>query len=247
MATLWGQQGVLLFGGHHGDLYYNDLWLWNGREWQPQAPNDTAGTAPESRAYHGATYDESLEQMVISGGTNEDEKIATTWAWHGGEQRWTKYYAKPEFPLNNLTSLEYDPIQNQLVGIGAELFQADDASVRLGSMMLTHKLREEPISTMSYLVPDALYQHEVLYLRGRGAVVNESRTIQKHQWTTTSNGIVTVLGNEPDFDMRAESLPLGSQVIGYAVQDDLGNWSVQQVGEITVQESERFYFPIIMR
>jgi len=227
------RQEALLFGGQDGDTYFNDLWRWNGSTWQIQTFD---GDVPTARANHGAAYDETTKQMVIAGGENSRDRVSNTWSWDG--QSWMIHYANFELPFNLIASLEYDIENKQMIGIG----KGNDSDQN--SMILIYQLREEPISTISYLTPKDLYQHEILYLGGRGATTDESRSIALYQWTLDGEPISD---SQAEFTMSAESLSPGFHTIRYAVQDDDGDWSEQQVEEIFVRESLRFYLPTVMR
>ncbi len=78
-------QKTVMFGGWDGSQYLNDTWTFNGKKWKQLKTS----VAPPARAAGGATYDSTLQQVVLFGGYNGDY-LNDTWLWNGATSTWTQ-------------------------------------------------------------------------------------------------------------------------------------------------------------
>ena len=111
---------VVLFGGDHGGdcfrTFFDDTWTWNGITWTQQFP----ASSPSGRTAHLMTYDPSLFQVVMFGGTaGPPSALGDTWAWNG--TTWTQL-SLPTSPSGRWNyGLAYDPLIDGLLLFGGEL------------------------------------------------------------------------------------------------------------------------------
>jgi len=75
---------VLLFGGVSSpeDYPLNDIWKWQGTEWELLVPETTK---PPSRLNHAMAYDEYRERLVVFGGWVNPGMDDNTWEWDGAD------------------------------------------------------------------------------------------------------------------------------------------------------------------
>jgi len=83
---------TVLFGGHD-EAARNDLWTWDGFNWQNQyedaRPVDQADPKPLRRWGHAMVYDELREEVVLFGGSRDDAGFfSDTWILNGTQ--WTE-------------------------------------------------------------------------------------------------------------------------------------------------------------
>jgi len=75
---------VLLFGGQDAEgSYLNDLWAWDGTNWEQLFFQD-GPTLPPARTQHSAAYHRATQQMIIFGGHNGIDALDDTWLWSDG-------------------------------------------------------------------------------------------------------------------------------------------------------------------
>lgn len=84
--------GVVLFGGWSGqprNVYYDDLWRWDGRQWT-EVPID--GPRPDAGSQAGLAFDSANQRLVLSGGGTVSEgrfvPADGPWSWNG--VRWSR-------------------------------------------------------------------------------------------------------------------------------------------------------------
>jgi len=222
-------QEVLLFAGKGSDdIYYNDLWSWDGAGWQER----TTSEQPQPRAGHSATYDPIRLRMVVAGGENQTAEFRETWVWDG--YSWRKRRDQPELSLFYINALDHDPVNDLLVGLGEQ-----NGGNQLGEGLLIHQaysdtVDTDPIATISYVAPKDVLQSEQIIFEGRGSDGDNTDIITAHRWTHDAE----VISTQATFSMTASTLPLGTQIIRYAVQDDEGNWSQDQIQQVYVRDPE---------
>ena len=100
---------VVLYGGGKPELR-NEIWEFDGKNWQHVQPSDTAGPGP--RIWNSLVYSDDLKMVVVHGGLapkNED-----TWGWNGKD--WTKIATGG--PIGKLIALGYDPKRKTILAYG---------------------------------------------------------------------------------------------------------------------------------
>lgn len=111
---------IVLFGGDNGGgdccrIYYNDTWTWDGVTWTQQSPS----VSPSARSGPSMTYDVSLGQVVLFGGTSDPPQgLNDTWAWNG--KTWKQLEATQPSGLW-VAPMDFDPLSGGLVLFGGEL------------------------------------------------------------------------------------------------------------------------------
>lgn len=72
---------MVIFGGHDGALYYNDIWAFDftNRQWSQLTPGGFV--RPAARAYHAASYDPLRQRMVVWSGQTTGGLPADTDVW----------------------------------------------------------------------------------------------------------------------------------------------------------------------
>ncbi len=102
---------VVLFGGHTGYSTYADTWRWNGATWSLAVQP----SSPPARELAGAAFDRARGQMVIFGGSHQDNGGAynDTWTWNG--TRWTKATPAISPPQRYRHAMAYDPVRSVVV------------------------------------------------------------------------------------------------------------------------------------
>jgi hypothetical protein len=114
---------VILFGGY-SSLYgvYGDTWSWNGSNWTELHP----ATSPSpSTPYAQATYDPSIQRIVLFGGglpsccnnlfTND------TWTWNG--TNWAKLHPVTSPPPQGQGAMTYDATNHEIILFGGQYGQ----------------------------------------------------------------------------------------------------------------------------
>jgi hypothetical protein len=98
MAYDPGSHRLIMFGGS-GVAPFNETWLFNGKVW-------TQGTTPAdmaSRQFFGMTYDESLQSVVVAGGSGYPD----IWIYNGAS--WMRGPNLPSDMAKERFGLAYDP------------------------------------------------------------------------------------------------------------------------------------------
>jgi N-acetylneuraminic acid mutarotase len=75
-----GENGIILFGGHDSDSYFDDTWKFNltDNSWQEINPDSSI---PDERWNHSMAYDESMDSVILFGGNNTGGKYNDTWKY----------------------------------------------------------------------------------------------------------------------------------------------------------------------
>ena len=114
-------KAVVLFGGDNGGgdccrIYYNDTWTWDGVNWTQLSP----AVSPSARTAAPMTYDVSLGQVVVFGGTSgPPEALNDTWGWNG--KTWKQLSPANQPSARYVSSMDFDPLSGGLVLFGGEL------------------------------------------------------------------------------------------------------------------------------
>jgi hypothetical protein len=114
--------GGIATGGSGREL--DDTWIWNGRSWSQQSPNDVIGfrtDAPAAR--HGAVmaYAPGAHGLVLFGGTARDPTTAPlndTWVWN--RTKWTRLDVAGPPSTAVTVAMSYDLSAGQLVLVTAD-------------------------------------------------------------------------------------------------------------------------------
>lgn len=116
---------TLLFGGNRvlfgkdadAAVFLNDLWQWNGRQWQ-----ELPASGPAARAEAALAFDEQRGRAVLFGGyrrvNGQVERLGDTWEWDGA--RWTQVSTTGPRPRNG-AALAYDRERRCVVLFGGNL------------------------------------------------------------------------------------------------------------------------------
>ena len=110
---------MMVFAGYSGGML-NDLWslsLTGGPSWKTLTH---AGTPPDPREEHSATYDPVGERMVIFGGTNGTTTIGDAWSLAlTRDHRWSRLTPAGSPPSNRSGhTAVYDPLRQRMVIYG---------------------------------------------------------------------------------------------------------------------------------
>lgn len=109
---------LVLFGGTSYDsktnttVVRNDLWEWDGVDWEERTP---AGDLPDARFGAAMAYDSARSRLVLFGGdrdTGVNPVLGDTWAWDG--TAWTKL-AGPGPGATSGTAMAYDSARDRMV------------------------------------------------------------------------------------------------------------------------------------
>ncbi|HEY4613119.1 MAG TPA: hypothetical protein VII11_09065 [Bacteroidota bacterium] len=116
------RRGVaLLFGGSTGPARLNDLWSWNGTQWQMLSN----GQGPTGRAAFGMAYDTSRGELVVFGGfsafgSQGVTQHGDTWVWDGIQ--WSLKNAQTsELTARDHVSMAYDAARQRVVLFGGNV------------------------------------------------------------------------------------------------------------------------------
>jgi hypothetical protein len=106
---------LLVFGGEDDfNEIHNDvmaLALSGDACWEPL---ETEGTPPSPRVFHGAVYDPIRDRMLVFGGGDQTGLRGDLWALDlAGTPRWSR--VNDDGPRQELSTLVYDPVRDQLV------------------------------------------------------------------------------------------------------------------------------------
>ncbi len=105
---------ILLFGGNDGD-YKNDLWSFNGIEWEEI---ECGADKPNGREQHAMAYDAERSKVVLFGGVDiyKPGSYGDTWEWNGSE--WIQRYPTNSPPPRHRHAMAYDSIRQKTVLFG---------------------------------------------------------------------------------------------------------------------------------
>jgi len=101
----------------------------------------------------------------------------------------------------------------------------------------------DPISTINYVGQRTLQEDEFLTMVGGGQVGDASGEIVAWRWELNND---LVLGESPDLDVPADTLPSGIHEISLRVRDDAGNWSPPVTTEISVIGTDAEYWTVLL-
>ncbi|NNJ13720.1 hypothetical protein EKD04_025675 [Chloroflexales bacterium ZM16-3] len=211
-----GRGVAVLVGGQNTGGLLNDVWEYNGAAWT----NGTPAQPLVARSGHGAAYDPSRAVVVVVGGMDAAGVRGDTWEWNG--TFWRERVATAPLSARTHMALAYDAARGELVAFGGEdatgtIFADTQLHQASGSLSLP-----APVATISRITPrDARQGVDTITFAGRGADADATDAILAYRWT--HNG--TLLSDQPTFTLPASALPLGEQVVRFAVQDNEGDWS----------------------
>jgi len=103
MATIWGTDQVVLFGGYDGNNFLNDTWLYDTSEctWTNLNPP----SSPDHRSNHAMAAINGTDKVVLFGGGNNIENyLDDTWVYDLTDNTWSKkkfnlHYGREFFPM----------------------------------------------------------------------------------------------------------------------------------------------------
>lgn len=111
---LFGGNRVLFGSGQEDNTFLDDMWVWDGRTWQPIQVE-----TPPARAEAGMAYDSRRKRIVLFGGhrsvNGERVRLGDTWEWDG--QQWEKVSAEGPAPRNG-AAMAYDASRQRVVLFG---------------------------------------------------------------------------------------------------------------------------------
>ena len=92
------RQRVILYGGYGDDVFHNDAWAWDGKNWEQIELDSAAPTA----SVFALTYDPLKEEILgLLSGTGG------TWRWSG--ETWTRLTLDVEPSNRGWATLVFDP------------------------------------------------------------------------------------------------------------------------------------------
>jgi hypothetical protein len=108
------RQVVLLFGGQaHLELYFDDLWEWDGTVWRERA----ATVRPRAREDHMMAFDRARGRAVVFGGHDVDVVfLSDTWEWDGSA--WTRANPTRVPAARAYGAMAYDDRRQRIVMFG---------------------------------------------------------------------------------------------------------------------------------
>lgn len=112
--------GVILFGGISwpSNMFLNDLWEWNGSNWQSRTPNPIPSNWPSERSGFGIAFDSANSQTVLYGGSSASSDFQDTWLWNGSTWSQGLQTAPPGLGTRYLTAMAYDAQRQRVVLFG---------------------------------------------------------------------------------------------------------------------------------
>lgn len=118
MAYNHDRATVMLFGGADAETVREDLWEWNGKQWQ-QVPSD----GPPPRTFPAMAYDRARHALVVYGGNrvlfgtenDKDTFLADHWEWKGAD--WQQINV-PTPPARAEATMVYDEARQRIVLFG---------------------------------------------------------------------------------------------------------------------------------
>jgi hypothetical protein len=115
------RQVIILFGGlaDTGRKYWeamNDMWIWDGQNWQQQFPDPM----PPARSAANMIYDRLHKYIVLFGGAIGGGFRDDTWTWDGSS--WTEQHP-PHHPAGRADfGMAYDESRQQVILFGGQTF-----------------------------------------------------------------------------------------------------------------------------
>ncbi|HYF33258.1 MAG TPA: kelch repeat-containing protein [Chitinophagaceae bacterium] len=87
---------MLLFGGRAvTDNYFDDTWIWDGKEWNKK---DLKG--PSARGFCAVTFHEGRKSIILHGGRgNNSVTYSDTWEWDG--EKWSLLQADSDYKADH--------------------------------------------------------------------------------------------------------------------------------------------------
>ncbi|UCH89792.1 MAG: hypothetical protein JSV49_03865 [Thermoplasmata archaeon] len=91
MATVWGTDKVVLFGGFYP--HANDTWIFDGKnkKWTRKWPIKH----PTNRSYHAMASIWGTDKVILFGGTDNNGKLNDTWIYYFNFDIWEKKLPQP--------------------------------------------------------------------------------------------------------------------------------------------------------
>ena len=116
------RRAVLMFGGYDGQNVLNDLWQWNGAEWQELQP--AAGT-PSPRSGAAVAYDAAIRKTILFGGVGpfQSTPFGDTYEWDG--QSW-KFLSIPGPDPRYGAAMCYDNLHKRVILFGGRQGRMQD-------------------------------------------------------------------------------------------------------------------------
>jgi len=112
---------VVLFGGAGAGSspqtrpYYNDTWVWNGKQWR-----QVSNTGPAGRYAHSLAFDRRAGVVVLYSGFKWREQLQDMWQWDG--QRWTEIKLTGPTPgPRSAAAMVYDESRGRIVLHGGQV------------------------------------------------------------------------------------------------------------------------------
>lgn len=174
---------AILFGGltNTGGKYLealNEMWAWDGENWQQQFPINT----PPTRFGAGMVYDKARQSILLFGGGSGGGMLDDTWIWDG--DNWKEHQPLNRPPARADFGMVYHEGRQQVVLFGGQSFSgmATDTWVWDGKDWSQLQTTESPPPQMSYgaqLVYMPALQAVVLYnsFREKSIISDESFTM----------------------------------------------------------------------
>jgi hypothetical protein len=108
---------VVMVGGYNFNLvqqlFYDDVWEWDGTEWRDVSP---AQNRPQARYRHAIAFDDDRGRLVLFGGFY-DNRFNDTWEWDGSA--WTNKTPSKASPSVRLGhAMAYDAANKRMVVFG---------------------------------------------------------------------------------------------------------------------------------
>ncbi|MFW9995727.1 MAG: Kelch repeat-containing protein [Candidatus Odinarchaeota archaeon] len=100
-------QVILLFGGHSGDDFLDDTWLYNCTDdtWSEMNP----ANKPGARWTHGMVYDSHNQKIILFGGYNGSGYLGDTWIYDFTGDFWTEMKPVNKPSVRHTHTMVYDP------------------------------------------------------------------------------------------------------------------------------------------
>lgn len=130
---------VILFGGSGDNGALQDLWVWDGQNWEDLTPNPVPSSWPAARYSASMVYDNSMQRIVLFGGTDGVHDFNDLWVWESGEQAW--YNMTPDPLPANWPSARNQAGLVDISGSGSFLLFGGRASDNLQDLWLLTSVR----------------------------------------------------------------------------------------------------------
>ena len=112
---------ILLFGGHKGSVYDNEIWAYNysNDDWEKIETQ----TKPPGRYWHDLAYDSVSQRMILFGGSQGGgNDLGDTWVFACRDSKWVNVTSTVNPPARSLLSLAYDVSVKKTVMFGGADF-----------------------------------------------------------------------------------------------------------------------------